>query len=152
MTKILTLIFTILISVLFTDCNKTKTVDAAETITIKVKKTWIVKSATENGSNVYTTGAASNTKGAYSKFILDLSNPPTVIFIDVDGLSFTGTYELVGETKLVLKNLSPAPYGSNGTIEFTISKIDGNTFELTRTTTNPKTGGTSNSYILTVKS
>lgn len=138
------------VSFTFYSCNKTS-LSKVDTIIEKVKKVWIVLSVKEDGNNVYTQGGASNIKLGYSKFVLDLSKPPAVTLIEVDGITFTGIYEIVGETKLILKNLSPAPNGTNGTIEFTIKKIDDTQFELTRETTNPKTGGTSNTYILTTK-
>jgi hypothetical protein len=121
---------------LFSQCKK----DVVETTADKVKKIWTVQSAKENGANVFTKGGTGNVKAYYSNFQLDLSNPPSVTLTEVDGLTFTGTYELVGDTKLILKNLTPTPFGTNGTIEFTITKIDGTQFEITRTTTNLKTG------------
>lgn len=136
-----------ILSVSFSQCKK----EVVETTADKVKKIWTVQSAKENGTNVYTKGGSSNIKTYYVNFKLDLSNPPAVTLTEVDGLTFTGTYELVGDTKLILKNLTPAPFGTNGTIEFTITKIDGTQFEITRTTTNLKTGGTTNIYGLIVK-
>ncbi len=136
-----------IIALLFSQCKK----DVVETTADKVKKVWIVQSAKENGTNVFTKGGTGNTKLYYSNFQLDLLKPPAVTLIEVDGLTFMGTYELGGETKLILKNLTPAPSGTNGTIEFTITKIDGTQFEITRTTTNLKTGGTTNTYNLIVK-
>lgn len=140
-----------IVSFTFYGCNKAN-LSKIDIITENVKKVWIVLSVKEDGNNVYTQGGASNIKLGYSKFVLDLSKPPAVTLIEVDGITFTGVYEIIGETKLILKNLSPTPNGTNGMIEFTIKKIDDSQFELTRETTNPKTGGTSNVYILTVKS
>jgi hypothetical protein len=136
-----------ILALLFTQCKK----ETVETTADKIKKIWTVQSAKENGANVFTKGGTGNIKLYYANFQLDLSNPPAVTLTEVDGLTFTGTYELVGDTKLILKNLTPAPFGTNGTIEFTITKIDATQFEITRTTTNLKTGGTTNTYILIVK-
>jgi hypothetical protein len=136
-----------ILALLFSQCKK----EVVETTADKVKKFWTVQSAKENGTNVFTKGGTGNVKAYYSNFQLDLSNPPSVRLTEVDGLTFTGTYELVGDTKLILKNLNPAPFGTNGMIEFTITKIDGTQFEITRTTTNLKTGGTTNTYILIIK-
>ena len=138
------------LTLLLTQCKKDPAA-AVETTADKVKKNWTMQTAKENGTSVFTKGGTSNIRPSYANFQLDLSNPPTVTLTEVDGLTFTGTYELVGDTKLILKNLKPEPYGTNGTIEFTITKIDATQFEITRNTTNAKTGGTTNTYILTIK-
>jgi hypothetical protein len=136
-----------IMGLLFSQCKK----DVVETTADKIKKTWIVQSAKENETSVFVKGATTNIRLNYNNFQLDLSKAPSVTLTEVDGLSFTGTFELVGDTKLILKNLTPAPFGTNGTIEFMITKIDGTQLEITRTTTNPKTGGTTNTYILIIK-
>ena len=137
----------VILSTLVSQCKK----DTVESTADKIKKIWTVQTVKENGTNVYTKGGSANIKTYYTNFQLDLSNPPAVTLTEVDGLTFTGTYELVGDTKLILKNLTPAPFGTNGTIEFIITKIDGTQFEITRITTSLKTGGTTNIYALIVK-
>ena len=103
--KILTLL---ILAFLFIKCKK----EVVETTADKIKKVWTVQSVKENGTNVFTKGVTGNIKLYYSNFQLDLSNPPSVTLTEVDGLTFTGTYELVGDTKLILKNLTPAPFGT----------------------------------------
>lgn len=145
MKKIAILLFAC--SFLIFSCGKDKTVPVSE----KIKKNWIANTVKEGSAIVYTKGAASNTKPGYSNFQLKLLTSPSATLVEFDGNSFTGQYELVGDTKLVLKNLSPAPTGTGGTIEFTIDSINDTQLILTRTTPSQKTGGTTNTYTLTVQ-
>ncbi len=84
----------------------------------------------------------------YAGFKLDLSTPPTVKYTEVDGNLFTGQYSVPSDSRLVLTNLTPAPTGTNGTIEFNISNLTDNSVVLTRTTASQKTGNTTNVYTL----
>ena len=122
---------------------KTKVVPVSETI----KKTWTANIVKEGSATVYTKGAASNTKPGYSSFVLNLLIAPSVTFKDIDGNTFTGQYE-VTDTQLTLKNLSPIPTGTGGTITFTINSISDTALDITRTTSSQKTGGTINQYML----
>lgn len=127
----------------FTSC-KDKTVPVSE----KIKKNWAANVVKEGSATVYTKGASSNTKPGYSSFTLNLLFAPSVTLKEADGNSFTGQFELVGDTKLVLKNLTPVPTGTGGTIEFTINSITDTALDITRTTVSQKTGGTINNYSL----
>ena len=128
-------------------CGKEKAVPTSE----KIKKNWVASTVKEGSAIVYTKGAASNTKPGYSSFQLRLVASPTATLVEFDGNTFSGQYELVGDTKLILKNLSPAPTGTGGTIEFTIDSISDSQLILTRTTPSQKTGGTTNTYTLAVQ-
>jgi hypothetical protein len=134
----------VIVAMLATTCG-TKTPEP--TTSDKLKKVWIIQTVKENSTLVYTKGATSNIRN-YSTFRLDLSNPSAVSITDYDGLTFTGQYEVSSDTRLVLKNLNPQPTGTNGTIEFTINSMSDTQLDLTRITTNPKTGGTTNQYVL----
>jgi hypothetical protein len=123
---------------------KDKTVPVSE----KIKKNWAANVVKEGSATVYTKGASSNTKPGYSSFTLNLLFAPSVTLKEADGNSFTGQFELVGDTKLVLKNLTPVPTGTGGTIEFTINSITDTELDITRTTASQKTGGTINNYSL----
>lgn len=114
----------------------------------KVKKVWTAQIVNENTTLVYTKGATGNIRN-YGAYRLDLSNPPAVSITDWDGLTSTGQYDLPSDTRLVLKNLNPQPTGTNGTIEFTINSVADSQLNLTRSTSSPKTGGTTNQYVLT---
>ncbi|WP_080059530.1 hypothetical protein [Spirosoma aerolatum] len=116
----------------------------------RIAKIWTASKVDENSTTVYTKGATSNIRD-YSKFSLDLSKAPTVVYKDYDGatVSFTGQYSLPDDNTLKLTNLNPAPTGTNGTITFTINSIDDNNLKLTRTDVSQKTGGTTNVYTLT---
>lgn len=122
--------------------------ETAEPASDRLKKVWTAQTVRENTTLVYTKGATGNVRN-YGPFRLDLSNPPAVSFTDWDGLTFTGQYELPSDTRLLLKSLNPQPTGTNGTIEFTINSVSDNQLDLTRTSTSPKTGGSTNQYVLT---
>jgi uncharacterized membrane protein len=112
------------------------------------KKVWTAQTVKENTTLVYTKGVTTNIRN-YGSYRLDLSNPPAVTYTDWDGIASMGQYELPSDTRLVLKNLNPQPNGTGGTIEFTINSIGDNQLDLTRTSANAKTGGTTNQYVLT---
>ncbi|RYC70055.1 hypothetical protein EQG79_09295 [Spirosoma sordidisoli] len=114
----------------------------------KLKRVWTAQTVKENSSLVYTKGGAGNIRN-YDSFRLDLSSPPAVSFTDYEGSTFTGQYQLQTDTRLVLKGLSPIPTSTSGTIEFTINAVNDNQLDLTRTTSSPKTGGSTNQYVLT---
>lgn len=145
MKKIAILLFTC--SFFIFSCGKDKTVPVSE----KIKKNWVANTVKEGTAIVYTKGAASNTKPGYSSFQLRLVASPSATLVEFDGNTFSGQYELVGDTKLILKNLSPAPTGTGGTIEFNIDSITDSQLILTRTTPSQKTGGTTNIYTLSVQ-
>lgn len=129
---------------LFALSCKTKVVPVSE----KIKKTWTANIVKEGSTVVYTKGAPTNLKAGYSSFVLNLLIAPSVTLKDFDGNTFTGQYELVGDTQLVLKNLNPVPTGSGGTITFTINSVTDTALDITRTTASQKTGGTINNYAL----
>lgn len=129
--------------IVLTGCGKSKVKPLSE----RIAKNWSAQKVEENNVVVYTKGGATNVKPAYSQYSLDLSNPPTVVIKQVDGFTSTGQYELQGDTKLILKNLSPAPT-DGPTIEYTIGSATDNSLEITRTTADRKTGGTTNKYTL----
>lgn len=128
---------------MLTGCGKDKT----EPLSDRIAKSWTAQKVEENNVVVYTKGGANNVRPGYSQYSLDLSNPPTVVIKQVDGFTSTGQYELQGETRLILKNLSPAPT-DGPTIEFNIGTVSDNSLEITRTTADRKTGGTTNKYTL----
>ena len=117
----------------------------------RIVKSWTVALAKEGSSVVFTQGATGNTRPGYTNFKIELQSGGTVVFTDFDGTRFTGQWELQGDTKLVLKNLTPQPTGTSGTIEFTINDFTDTSMILTRTTANAKTGGTVNVYQMTGK-
>lgn len=114
----------------------------------QLKKVWTAQRVQENAAVVYTRGAANNVR-SYTGFRLDLSTPPAVSFTDYDGVTISGQYDVPSDTRLVLKNLTPQPSGTGGTIEFTINAISTTDLTLTRTTANAKTGNSNNQYVLT---
>ncbi|WP_407084063.1 hypothetical protein [Tellurirhabdus bombi] len=113
-----------------------------------IAKAWTAQRVDHNTTTVYTKGGTSNTVQGYAQFSLNLSAAPSVTYKEFDGNTFSGQYELQGDNKLILKNLSPQPTGSNGTLEFTINSVTDSELKLTRLTASQKTGGTINTYTL----
>ena len=140
-------IYILLVSIFLVIGCKPKVTPMSE----RIVKCWTVTLAREGSSVVFTQGATGNTRPGYTNFKLELQSGGTVVFTDFEGTRFTGQWELQGDNKLVLKNLTPQPTGTSGTIEFTISDFTDASMTLTRTTANAKTGGTVNVYQLAGK-
>lgn len=117
-------------------------------LTERIAKAWSASTVREGSTVVYTKGGASNTKPGYSNFRLTLNSSGAATYTEFDGNTFTGQWELNGDSKLILKNLNPQPTGTNGTIEFDITSFDDSMMTLTRTTSSVKTGNTINQYTL----
>ena len=130
-----------------TNCKK----DAAPSVSELIKKTWIPQTVREGNSVVYTKGAATNVKAGYGNFVLNLSGGTLVSLTELEGTTFSGTYEVVNDNKLVLRGLSPKPTGTDGTLEYTIGSVSDANLELTRTSASQKTGGSLNSYSLIIR-
>lgn len=141
-----TLNLIILLMLFLTGCKPKQ----VEPIVERIAKSWIAESVQEGSSMVYSKNGTNNSKPGYAGFKLALSSTGSVVYTEFDGNSFTGQWELIGENKLILKNLNPQPTGTNGTIEFNITSFSDNQLTLTRTSSSAKTGGTINVYILTI--
>lgn len=139
-----TLYFTLIMLVLITISCKEKVKPVSE----RIAKVWTANLVREGSSVVYTKGAASNIRAGYVNFRIDLSNPTTVILREFDNQSFTGQWELQNDTKLIFRNLSPQPTGTNGTIEYTVSTFTDGDLKISRITASLKTGGSVNTYEL----
>lgn len=115
-----------------------------------IGRAWVPQTVNHGTTLVYTKGATGSVVN-YTNWRLDLSSPSSVTYKEFDGNSFSGQWE-VQETgtgnKLILKNLTPQPTGTNGTVEFTINSSSESEFIITRTTSSQKTGGTVNKYTL----
>jgi hypothetical protein len=121
----------------------------AKTVAEQISRAWKAKTVKHGASTVYTEGGPGNAVPGYSNFRLDLRNPNTATLKEVDNTTFTGTWQLVNDAKLVLNSLAPLPTGTNGTLEYTISETPIETeLKLTRTATSTKTGNTINEYTL----
>jgi len=118
----------------------------------RIAKAWTAESVKEGTVVVYTRGGSSNTRPGYSDFRLTLttaSGVNTATYKEFDGNTFTGTWALEGSSKLILSSLTPAPTGSGGTLEFSITSIDDAKLVIKRLTASKKTGDTINEYTLT---
>ncbi len=137
------------LSASLTSCGGEKTVALSD----RLRKVWTVRVAQENGTTVYTKGAASNAKPAYANVKLDLSDTQsqTARLTEVDNATFVGTWALsADEKKLTLSGLNPQPTGTNGTLDYAIEgEVTDTQLILNRTTASLKTGGTLNRYELT---
>ena len=139
------LLFSLTILTLLSGCKGT----TATPVSDLIKKNWTARIVTENGTTKYTSGGTSNPTPGYSKFALNLANPPAVTLTTLDGNTFTGTYTLSSDNKtLTLSGLTPQPTGSNGTITFTLGNVNDSELVLTRTSGDPKTGNSNNVYTL----
>lgn len=114
----------------------------------RIKKNWTAQSVKEGSTVVYTKGGASNTKPGYANFSLNLASAPTFTWKTVDGNTFTGSYSLPTDTRLLLTGLTPPPTNTGGSVEFTIISFSDTQMVLARTTADSKTGGTINEYTL----
>ena len=114
----------------------------------RIAKVWTASKVNQNTATVYTKGGTANSVPGYSNFRLDLSGPTTVRYTEFDNSTFTGTWSVPSDNRLVLTGLTPAPTGTGGTIEFTIGTLNDTQLELTRTSASPKTGGSLNTYTL----
>lgn len=132
----------LMISPIFS-CNK-----KIKPVSERIAKVWIANLVREGGRVVYDKSAVSNIRMNYTNFRLDLSNSQTVTLREFDNQTFTGQWEVQEDTKLILKNLSPHPTGTNGIIEYSITQLSDNALKLTRTATSVKTGNTLNNYEL----
>jgi len=136
---------TVLVFALMTAGCKSKVKPLSE----RIAKAWTAESVKEGTVVVYTRGGSTNTRPAYSGFRLTLTSPSTVTYTEFDGTTFTGTWALSGDTKLILSALTPPPTGSGGTLEFTIVSVEDTKLVLKRVTASPKTGNSINEYTLT---
>ncbi|MFN4146200.1 MAG: hypothetical protein ACK4GN_10285 [Runella sp.] len=116
-----------------------------------IGRAWSAQLIKHGSATVFTKGAANNAVPGYANYRLDLSSPTAVSYREFDGNTFTGQWE-VQETatgnSLILRNLTPQPTGTNGTIQFTINTFSETELVITRTTASQKTGGTINNYTL----
>lgn len=115
----------------------------------RLRKVFVAKSVDENGATVFTRGGTGNIRPGYGTFRLDLTDPKNVVLRDFDANTFTGQYVIQGTgAKLILSNLTPAPSGTNGTIEFVVNSLTDTEVVLTRTSVSQKTGGLIVKYTL----
>lgn len=137
------LILTCFLCLLFTGCKP-----KVSPISERIAKIWTAQAVREGSTLVYTKGANANIRSGYINFKLDLSSATSVTLTEWDNNRFTGQWELQNDTKLILKNLTPQPTGTNGTIEFNLSDFTDSAMKLARTTASVKTGSTVNTYEL----
>ena len=114
----------------------------------RIAKSWSAESVKHNTTVVYTRGGSGNSVPGYSSWRLNLSSS-TATYTEFEGNTFTGTWELEGDSKLILKNLTPQPSGSGGVVEFSIISIDDAKLVIKNLKANKKTGDTLNEYTLT---
>lgn len=125
-----------------------KSADKVQPVSERIANVWTAQSVDENQTTVYTRGGTSSIRPGYAGFRLDLSQTTSVRYTEFDGTTFTGTWTVPTDTRLVLSNLNPQPTGTTGTIEFTINTFDNSQLVLVRTTTSQKTGNSTNRYTL----
>ncbi|GAA4446941.1 hypothetical protein GCM10023091_40990 [Ravibacter arvi] len=130
----------------FTACKKKKPVSE------RIAKAWVAQSVKHDATEVYVVGGSNNAVPGYSNYLLILDANKTATLEEFDNTSYTGEWELSGETTLILKNLGPEPpTGSNGRLEFTIKTLDDDKLVLSRLSPSLKTGNTVNEYTLKLR-
>jgi hypothetical protein len=118
----------------------------------RIAKAWVAESVKHDNVQVYIGGGDNNSAPGYSNYALRLNSDKTVTLTEFEGTTFTGTWELRGETGLILRGLGPVePTGSNGTLEYTIKSIEDNKLVISLVSTSIKTGNTINEYTLVVR-
>jgi hypothetical protein len=126
-------------------CKKDKVVPVSE----RIQKVWSAQVVKESGTVVYTKGSNSNSKPGYNNFRLDLSVATVAKLTEFEGTTFSGQWEVSADEKtLTLKNLTPQPTDTNGSIQYTIGTLTDNSLTLSRSTASSKTGGSLNEYQL----
>ena len=113
-----------------------------------LNRVWKAQEVKEGTAVVYRAGSSSNIYPGYSNYRMKFG-ASNVEFTELSGEMFAGTWLLAdNNSKLTFSALMPVPYGTGGTIEFTLVRWEANKLVLKRGTPNQKTGGTVNEYTL----
>jgi hypothetical protein len=116
----------------------------------RIAKAWTAEAVKHNTTSVYMRGGSANTVPGYSAFRLNLTAASNAVtYTEWDNNTFAGTWELQGDSKLILRGLTPQPTGTGGVIEFTIVSIDDTKLVIKNVNPSKKTGDTINEYTLT---
>jgi len=133
----------IALALISTGCKK-----KVKPLSERIAKAWTAESVKEGSATVYTRGGSNNITPDYSNLRLDISGS-SVSYTEKDRTTFVGTWELEGDSKLILKGLNPQPTGSGGVVEFSIVSIDDAKLIIKNLKGSPKTGNTINEYTFT---
>ena len=126
MKKIIGLLSIVVLMVsIFVGC-KEKIVPFSE----RVAKVWNARIVLENTAVVYSSGGTGNLKPGYSSYKLNLASPPNATITEVDGQTYSGTYTVEGENKIILTGITPEPTGTGGTLEFTVNSLSSDNTQL----------------------
>ncbi len=118
----------------------------------RIAKAWVAEAVKHDNTLVYEKGNSGSSAPGYSGYLLILGSDNSATLTELEGTTFTGTWELQGETRLILRNLGPEePTGSGGVLEYTIRSIEDNKLVLLSVKPSVKTGSTVNEYSLTVR-
>jgi len=113
-----------------------------------LNRIWKAQEVKEGATVVYRAGSAGNVYPGYSNYRMKFG-VASIEFTELSGEKFAGTWVLTDDnSKLTFNGLMPIPYGTGGTIEFTLVRWEANKLVLRRETPNHKTGGTLNEYTL----
>ena len=150
-------VFILIISILLVNCKKsepaTPVVPVKTIANILGNKSWKILRAQEGSTTVYQDGRTDSVYPSYRNFLLTLSGQK-VKLTEFTSESFDGDWlvsETGGRTYLSLRNLTPAPTNSGGTVEFEVNSATDVQVAITTTKPNLKTGNTINVYTLTLK-
>lgn len=115
-------------------------------------KSWKALRVKEGSVTVYQEGRSDNIYPGYRNYQLAFSSQDVAVtFTEYTGEIFVGDWtvtETNSRTYLLLRNLTPPPTNSAGTLEFEVNSFTDTQLVLTTTKPNLKTGSTINTYTL----
>ncbi|RYF72641.1 MAG: hypothetical protein EOO39_11800 [Cytophagaceae bacterium] len=144
----------ILLGLFITACspaNDPSTVSKTKGITdVVTNKSWKTLRVQEGSVTVYQDGRSDNIYPGYRNYQLVFTGQK-VKFTEYTGEVFNGDWTVLdnsSRTYLSLRNLTPPPSNSGGTVEFEVNSFSDTQLVITATKPNLKTGNTINVYTL----
>ena len=116
-------------------------------------KSWKAQKVQEGTQTVYQAGQAGNIYPGYQNYQLAFTGSKAKL-TEYTNEAFDGNWAISqtgSRTYLTLRNLTPPPTNSGGTLEFEITTFTDAQLQLTATKANLKTGNTLNTYTLVPK-
>ncbi|MBO0950298.1 hypothetical protein [Fibrella forsythiae] len=115
-------------------------------------KSWKALRVQEGSVTVYQEGRSDNIYPGYRNYQLAFSSQNvSVTFTEYTGEVFIGDWTVTdtnSRTYLILRNLTPPPTSSGGTLEFEVNSFTDTQLVITATKPNLKTGNTINVYTM----
>lgn len=143
---------------LLVGCKKTDSPVAVvsqkdKVIALLSDKNWKLKQIKEATTTVYVDGRSDNIVPGYRQYEQRFTGG-RIRLTEFTGEVFEGSWTVVesgAQLTLLFQNLTPAPSGTGGTIDYNLTLLSDQEIQLTATKGNLKTGSTINSYVLIAK-